>query len=257
MINLIIPAPSPAPLRAGNYNRLIYEVLPFENEQMIPLGCNNDLVRNARAVQNKLKAKHPCGRKGREIRVTAIGGADASYDGDTGIGVIAVLSFPGLRPIGHTVSVRKVLFPYVPGLFAFRELPLYLAAYEKLGVYPDLLLVNGHGYSHPKRFGLACQAGAQLDTPTIGIASRLLCGRAVPPGPKEGSFSPVTDGQETIGMSVRTREGKKPIFVSAGYQTDLRFAVEMTLASTAAERIPLPIRAADSLARAYRRNLPE
>jgi deoxyribonuclease V len=222
---------------------------------MMLLDHDTDLIRKARSFQDQVKAKYPCGRQGGKIRVRAIGGADAAYSGDTGIGVIAVLSFPGLRPIGYAVSVRKVLFPYLPGLFAFREAPLYLAAYEKLGVYPDLLLVNGHGYSHPGRFGLACHAGVLLDIPTIGIAARLLCGSSVPPGPEKGSCSPVNDDEETIGMSVRTREGKRPIFVSAGYMTDLRFAVEMALASTAAVRIPLPIRAADSLAREYRRNL--
>jgi deoxyribonuclease V len=210
------------------------------------------LIEAALRIQAQLSTRYPCSRMTREIRVRVIGGADAAYAGDTGIGVIALLSFPGLRPVGHAVSVRKIQFPYISGLFAFRELPLYLAAYEKLGTLPDLLLVNGHGYAHPRRFGLACHAGATLGVPTIGVAARAAVGKAASPGNWKGACSPLTDGKEVIGMAVRTRVPGRPVIVSAGFRTDLRYAVEMTLTSAAGERMPLPLQAADRLARAYR-----
>jgi len=168
------------------------------------------------------------------------------------MGVIALLTFPGLEPIGHAVTVRKVLFPYVPGLFGFREAPLYLAACEKLGVLPDLLFANGHGYAHPQRFGLACHAGALLGIPTIGIASRLLCGSSALPGPEQGALAPVIDNDEIIGMSVRTKAGANPLIVSAGYLTDLPCAVEMTLACLAGDRLPRPLHTAHLLSQRYR-----
>jgi len=230
---------------------LINEELPFEDELMIPSRPDSDLIRNARAIQDRLRARYSCGVRGREISVKIIGGADAAYSGDTGIGVIALLSFRDLEPIGHAVAVRKVLFPYVPGLFGFREVPLYLAACEKLGLLPDLLFVNGHGFSHPRRFGLACHTGSLLGIPTIGIASRLLCGRAALPGPEQGSSTAVTDNGETIGMSVRTKAGSKPVVISAGYLTDLPYVVEMTLACLTGNRLPQPLHAADKLSRWY------
>jgi deoxyribonuclease V len=203
-------------------------------------------------VQEQFKTRYPCGRMTGEIRVRVIGGADVAYAEDTGIGVIALLSFPELRPVGHAVVVRKVLFPYISGLFAFRELPLYLAAYEKLGIRPDLLLVNGHGYAHPRRFGLACHAGAALGVPTIGVAARPAVGRVDPPKNWRGASSPLTEGGEVVGMAVRTRVPGRPVIVSAGFRTDLPYAVEMTLASSTRGRMPLPLQAADRLCRTYR-----
>jgi deoxyribonuclease V len=221
------------------------------------LGNTCDLVRNALVVQNRLRVKFSCGKKVRKIGITVIGGADAAYSGDTGIGVISLLSFPGLKPIGYATSVRRVLFPYIPGLFAFRELPLYLAAYEKLGIYPDLLLVNGHGYAHPRRFGLACQVGAFLDLPTIGIAARSLCGSCRPPGIEVGSCEPVTDLGETIGAVIRTSKGRRPVFVSGGFRTDLPFAIRMTMVSLDGGHIPLPLLAADMISKMYRKHILE
>jgi deoxyribonuclease V len=219
---------------------------------MIPPRTDSDLIRNAQVVQERLRARYSCGVRGREISVKIIGGADAAYSGDTGIGVIALLSFPSLEPIGHAVAVRKVLFPYVPGLFGFREVPLYLAACEKLSRLPDLLFLNGHGFAHPRRFGMACHAGALLGIPTIGVTSRLLCGRAELPGPGIGSHTPVTDDGESIGMSVRTKAGSKPVVVSAGYLTDLPYAVEMTLSCLKGNRLPRPLHAAHLLSKQYR-----
>jgi deoxyribonuclease V len=240
--------------RAPELNTLHIRKIP-EIEEMITLGSDCNLIRNARSVQGRLRAKFTCGTAGRELRVTLIGGADAAYVGDTGIGVITVLSFPCMEPVGYTVSVRKVLFPYIPGLFAFRELPLYLAAYEKLGVYPDILLVNGHGYAHPERFGMACHVGAALDIPTIGIAAKTLCGSSGLLGSGAGSWTPVTDSGETIGAVVRTRDGKKPLFISGGFRTDLPFAIRMIMASLDGNRIPRPLLAADQISKIFRNHV--
>ncbi len=224
---------------------------------MISTGANDDLIRNAQAVQDRLRDRYTCGVRESEGKVGLVGGADASYSGHTGIGVIALLSFPDLEPIGHASAVRKGLFPYVPGLFGFREVPLYLAASEKLGCLPDLLFLNGHGCAHPRRFGMACHAGALLGIPTIGVASRLLCGSAALPGSHQGSTSPVIDSGEIIGMSVRTRVGKNPVFISAGYLTDLPYAVEMTLACLMGGRLPQPLHDAHFLSQQYRDLLEE
>ena len=207
----------------------------------------------ARQVQARMR-RRTCGRKilREPEKITTIAGADAAYRGCFGTGVVIVLSFPDLRPLCHAYANRVVTFPYIPGLFGFRELPLIMAAFEKLPVIPDILLLDGHGYAHPRRFGSACQAGASLDIPTIGCAKRLLTGQYLSPGRIRGSCSSVIDQDTVIGMAVRTKTGARPVFVSAGYRTDLDCAVRIVQAAGGNHRIPEPLRMADMLARDYR-----
>jgi deoxyribonuclease V len=211
------------------------------------------LTAAARVVQLRMRDRCGCGQGGKPSGIRIIGGADAAYIGENGIGVVALFSYPEMEPLEHAVAARRVLFPYVPGLFAFRELPLCLAACEKLSASPDLLIFNGHGYAHPQRFGMACHAGALLGIPTIGVASRLLSGHSADPDRSRGSCAPIRVGEETVGMAVRTREGSRPVYVSAGYGTGLSFAVEVTLAAARGRRMPEPLHAADLLARSFRR----
>ncbi len=211
------------------------------------------LLAGARAVQFRMRQRCGCGQGGSPPGIRIIGGADAAYSGEYGIGVIALFTYPGLEPVEHAVSIRRVLFPYVPGLFAFRELPLCLAAWEKLGTPADLLIFNGHGYAHPERFGMACHAGALIGVPTFGVATRPLIGRNVDPARSRGSRAPLLDGEEIIGMAVRTREGSRPVYISAGYRTGLTYAVTVTLSAARDQTMPVPLHAADLLAREYRR----
>ncbi len=211
------------------------------------------LITGARAVQLRMRDRCGCGQGGSPPGIRIIGGADAAYAGENGTGVVALFTYPELEPVEHAVATRRTLFPYVPGLFAFRELPLCLAAWQKLTTPADLLMLNGHGYAHPQRFGMACHAGALLGIPTIGVASRPLSGRSEDPGRARGSVTPLCDGQNIIGMAVRTREGSRPVYSSAGYRTGLPFAVSMTLAAARNQRMPLPLHAADLLARKYSR----
>ncbi len=212
----------------------------------------NELIHYARLIQDRMRFRYGCGRNQGLVTVKTIAGADASYDGEYGIGVFALLSFPSLNPIGHATAARMTQFPYIPGLFAFRELPLLLAAYEKLPVSPDLLFINGHGYAHQKRFGLACHAGAMLEIPTIGVASGPPAGHTAIPCLTRGSCAPVKEGDEVVGVAVRTKDRVKPIYVSAGYKTTLSYAVGMVLDTTEKNRIPEPLQAADRIAGLYR-----
>lgn len=67
--------------------------------------------------------------------------------------------------------------PYIPGFLSFRETPALLAAWEQLSQKPDLLFVDGHGISHPRRLGVASHFGLMIDVPTIGVAKKRLCGK--------------------------------------------------------------------------------
>jgi deoxyribonuclease V len=138
----------------------------------------------------------------------------------------------------------------VPGFLSFREIPVLLAALEKLKRMPDLLFCDGQGYAHPRRMGLATHLGILLDKPTIGCAKSILIGTHSELPEKAGSWAPLVDAKatgETIGAAVRTREGVKPVYVSQGNRVSLDSAIRWTLAVSDGVRIPRPTREADRL----------
>jgi len=159
-------------------------------------------------------------------------------------GAVVVLSYPELRLVETKVVNGKLDFPYIPGLLSFRESPLTLAACERLSITPDLVLVDGQGIAHPRRMGLASHLGLFLDTPTIGCAKSLLCGRHEVPGEKPGSYAEVVDEGETIGVALRTRLGVNPVYVSIGHKVDLQTAIHWVLECCRGYRIPEPTRLA-------------
>jgi deoxyribonuclease V len=200
-----------------------------------------------------MKERYGCGKNARDpVQIQMIAGADAAYTGEYGIGVVVLLSYPSLELKAHAYAKRQVLFPYIPGLFAFREFPLIMAAFEKLKMIPDLLFIDGHGYAHPRRFGYACHAGAILGIPTIGIAKHPLTRQVKIPGIEQGSYEEILMEGEVTGITLRTKRGAPPVNVSAGYQTSLPCAFRMALDTTCGHRIPEPIRIADLIARKYR-----
>lgn len=185
-----------------------------------------------------------------EIRHVA--GADAAYSQDKIYAAVVVMTFPGLDIVEKNCNVQEIPFPYIPGLLSFREGPAVAEAFESLNTVPDLLLINGHGYAHPKRIGIASHVGFVLDVPSIGVAQRLLIGTVAMPGPERGSKEPVLDNNEIIGLAVRTVAGAKPVFVSAGHKLDLSQAVDLALETTLTHRLTEPIWHADRLARQCR-----
>ncbi|HZP25525.1 MAG TPA: deoxyribonuclease V [Dehalococcoidia bacterium] len=168
---------------------------------------------------------------------------------------VVLLSYPELAVVEQHVIEATTAFPYVPGLLAFREAPLLAQAFERLSAAPDLVLVDGHGCAHPRRFGIACHIGLLLDVPTIGVAKSRLCGHAEPAGEEAGVLSPLRDGDETIGAVLRTRARANPIYVSVGHRIGLQAAVRWaqalchTDARGMAYRLPEPTRLADRLSK--------
>jgi deoxyribonuclease V len=175
-----------------------------------------------------------------------IAGVDISASREQGVatGAVVVLNYPELRLVETKVVSGRVDFPYVPGLLSFREAPLTLEACAGLGVIPDLVLVDGQGIAHPRRFGLASHLGLFLDTPTIGCAKSRLCGRHEEPGDNPGSYAEVVDRGETIGVALRTKAGSKPLYVSIGHKVDLEAAIYWVLECCRGYRLPEPCRLA-------------
>jgi deoxyribonuclease V len=187
-------------------------------------------------------------------QIRTVAGLDVAYVGREGESrqgraAIVVLSFPELEVIEQVTAITEVTFPYVPGLLSFREAPVLLAAWERLETQPDVLLFDGQGYAHPRRFGLATHLGVYLNIPSIGCATSRLIGSYEEPGPQQSSLSPLTDHGEVIGMVIRSKTGTKPLFVSIGHLIDLTTAVELVLRCLRGYRLPEPTRLADKLTR--------
>jgi len=143
------------------------------------------------------------------------------------------------------IARRPVSFPYIPGLLSFRELPAVLAALRALETPVDALMTDGHGYAHPRRFGIGCHLGVLCDLPSVGVAKSVLVGGFSEPGPKRGARRALRDGSERIGTALRTRDATKPVFVSIGHRIDLPSAERLVLACGAGRRLPEPTRLAD------------
>jgi deoxyribonuclease V len=182
--------------------------------------------------------------------LSTVAGVDVGYaeGGKLCRAAVVLLSFPGLVLVDHVEACLPTSFPYVPGLLAFREVPSILAALNRLERRPGLLLCDGHGLAHPRRFGLACHLGILTGLPAIGVAKRQLIGEHEPLGNRRGDWQPLRDGQEVIGAVLRTRDGVRPVYVSTGHRVSLATAVDLVLACAPRFRLPQPIRLAHGLA---------
>lgn len=165
-----------------------------------------------------------------------------------GTASVVVLSYPELKLVEESNIQGVVDFPYIPGLLSFRESPLLIQAFEGLGITPDLVLVDGQGVAHPRRFGIAAHLGLLLDIPTIGCAKSRLCGTFEEPGVEAGSTSNLRDVDEVIGQVVRTKANTHPVYVSIGHKISLRQATIWTLRCCRGFRLPEPTRLAHQAA---------
>jgi deoxyribonuclease V len=162
-------------------------------------------------------------------------------------GAVVVLSYPEMELLEQAVVEAEVTFPYVPGLLSFRETPVLLEPLSRVRK-PDLLLVDGQGFAHPRRFGLACHLGLLLDVPTVGCAKSRLLGEHAEPAKAAGGQVDLRDGDGVIGAVLRTREGVKPVYVSVGHRIGLAEAAEWVLRCCRGLRLPEPTRLAHQAA---------
>ncbi|MCU0566549.1 MAG: deoxyribonuclease V [Oculatellaceae cyanobacterium Prado106] len=183
--------------------------------------------------------------------VHRVAGVDVAFEdeGQTTRAAVSVLSFPDLQLQEQAIARRPTSFPYIPGLLSFREVPAVLDALQKLQTVPDLLLCDGQGTAHPRRFGIACHLGLLTGLPAIGVAKSLLVGRHEPLEEEKGSWQPLIHKGETIGAVVRTRTGTNPLYISPGHRVGLQTAIAYTLACTTRYRLPETTRYADKLSK--------
>lgn len=189
-----------------------------------------------------------------EKPVETVAGIDLGYDAqaDKSRAVVVVLKFPELELLESAEAIMPIQFPYVPGLLSFRETPVAIKALEKLQTAPDLILCDGQGIAHPRRFGIACHIGLITNVPSVGVAKSLLVGKYENLGETRGSTAPLVHRGEEVGVVLRTRDNVQPLYVSAGHKISLATAVEYVLKCTPRYRLPETTRLADRLA-SYRK----
>ncbi|MEO0079152.1 MAG: endonuclease V [candidate division WOR-3 bacterium] len=181
-----------------------------------------------------------------------IAGCDVAYDEQFAYAAWVVLSFPELTEVDIAHARTPISAEYRPGFFAERELPPLLAAFAELRTVPDVVLCEGAGIAHPRRFGLACALGQTVDLPTIGCAKSRLTGVALEPGPFRGDWAPLLIEGERVGTVLRTRSHVRPLYVSPGYKITLIDSWRIVLAACRNYRLPEPLRLAHSESRRLR-----
>jgi len=183
-------------------------------------------------------------------QIHLVAGVDVGFEeaGRVTRASVVTLEFPSLLPAEQAVFHRPTSFPYVPGLLSFREIPAVLGAMQNLGKLPDLILCDGQGIAHPRRFGLASHLGLLTDIPSIGVAKSRLLGTHGELAPNKGCWVPLSDGDETIGAVLRSRTGVRPLYISSGHRVALETAIELVLTCITRFRLPETTRAAHRLA---------
>lgn len=179
-----------------------------------------------------------------------VAGVDVGFEeaGTVTRAAVVVLSFPDLQRQEQTIARRPTQFPYVPGFLSFREAPAVLDALEQIKLTPDLILCDGHGIAHPRRFGIACHLGVLTNLPTLGVGKSILVGTHAELADDRGAWQPLHHKNEVIGAALRTRVGVKPVYISSGHRISLQTAIDYVLRCTTRYRLPEPTRLADKLA---------
>jgi deoxyribonuclease V len=180
-----------------------------------------------------------------------MGGGDVAYSKNENrlFGAIVVLSFPDMEILDMATADGKIPFPYIPNLLSFREAPILIQIFEKLRVKPDIMVYDGQGIAHPRRFGLASHLGLWFDLPSIGCAKTPLLEGFISPGPSRESFEWIRMEGKKVGAVLRTREKVNPLFISPGHRIDLLTSIHLILESCQGFRFPEPLRKAHQATR--------
>ena len=221
------------------------KITPLHNWNLAP----------AEAVQLQKQLAHEVIKEDHfEKTVETVAGIDLGYDAENNNSraVVVVLSFPALELLETSEAITPIQFPYVPGLLSFRETPVAIKALEKLTITPDLILCDGQGLAHPRRFGIACHVGLITNVPTLGVAKSLLVGKFENLGETRGSIAPLIHKNEQVGVAVRTKDKVQPVYVSIGHRISLTTATNYVLQCAPKYRLPETTRLADKMA-SYRK----
>ncbi|MFH1662863.1 MAG: deoxyribonuclease V [Chloroflexota bacterium] len=205
-------------------------------------------VHKAKEIQKQLVSK--VSRNGEVVSPKYIAGVDiaAGRANEMAQAAVVVLSYPEMQMVEFAKAQGRLELPYIPGLLSFRESPLILDAFCKIKTSPDIIMIDGQGIAHPRRLGIASHLGLLLDKTTIGCAKSRLCGSSLMPGDETGSYAEITDNGEIIAVTLRTKTGVKPLYISIGHKINLENAVYWVMRCCRGYRLPEPTRLAHLVA---------
>lgn len=203
--------------------------------------------KQAVALQTRLASQ--VSRQAAATSYRLIAGLDAAFsvDGRYCLAAVVLWDLRDREMVEQHTATRRLTFPYVPGLLSFRETPALLMALRKLKRSPDVLICDGQGYAHPRRFGLACHLGVLTHIPSIGCGKTRLIGSHEPVPARREASVPLWDHEEQIGTVLRTRNGVRPLYLSIGHRMDLPTACRLVLECAGRYRLPEPTRLADHI----------
>lgn len=182
--------------------------------------------------------------------VQYVAGIDVGFEAEGTItrAAVAILTYPDLTFCDHAIARRPTTFPYIPGFLSFREVPAVLDALEQVKTQPDLLLCDGQGLAHPRRFGIACHLGLLTNLPAIGVGKSRLVGKHEEVPDQRGAWVPLMHKGDRIGAVLTTRPGTKPLYISSGHRVSLETAIAYVMGCTTKYRLPETTRHAHKLA---------
>ena len=178
--------------------------------------------------------------------VNTIAGADISFNKYSTLvyAGIVVMSYPDLKVLQRAGTIAQTEFPYIPGMLAFREVPVLLQVWESLQIKPDVVLLDGQGIAHPRRMGIAAHCGLLTDVPSIGVAKSRLFGHFNQPAADAGASTHLMHKGEQIGLVYRSKRNCNPIFISPGHRLSMEQSLEIVKNCLGKYRIPEPTRQA-------------
>lgn len=154
-------------------------------------------------------------------------GLDVAYSKNRAAGVAIVFDNSLKKIVTSETVVREIESEYIPGFFQLREGPILIDLVQNLKTN-GIVLVDGNGILHPRRFGLASYLGIKMNVQTIGVAKKLLLGNL---GPRSGNCAEIIHADEVLGRALWLN-GRKPIYVSIGHRVSLETAVKVVTDSS-------------------------
>jgi len=208
---------------------------------------------DAKKLQNELRNNIQIEPLAEEVKT--VGGADISFDIGSSVmhAAIVILKLPDLSPVSRSLVSFEVDFPYIPGLLAFREMPVLLSAWDQLPTKPDVLILDGHGLAHPRRMGIATHFGIETDHPTMGCAKNILTGSHDELGATKGDRAPLIDDGDKVGIALRSRTKVNPIYISPGHKLSFDDAYSIAMQVLTKYKLPRTTRLAHQWANKLRR----
>jgi deoxyribonuclease V len=185
-------------------------------------------------------------------KIRHVAGIDVAYTDNMSVAAAAILEFDSLKLEETQTASCRTQLPYIPTLLAFREIMPSVQCIRKLHIQPDIFLVNGHGYAHPNRCGLASHLGLVLGKPTIGIAKNKLIGK-IQENQQKVAF--MTHKGRTIGAKIEINSKHEPIYVSIGHMVSLQTAIRIAQQTTSNNPLPEPLLRAHQTATTEKRKI--